>query len=63
MELYSKTYAGIIIVLLGWFGIGSLFNQEQAGQLVDSVIQLVGIIIAAYGRYKVGDVTPLGFKK
>lgn len=47
-----KTYTGLVIVILGWLGIGSLFTEGEITNLVDSAIQLFGVIMAWYGRYK-----------
>lgn len=47
-----KTYVGLLIALLGVLGVGRLFTEGELEKVVDIVIQLVGIGIGAYGRYK-----------
>lgn len=48
----KKTYSGIAIALLGfvlgWLGVG---GESEATQLVTHGSELVGLIIATYGRY------------
>ena len=63
MKNYSTTYAGIIVIILGWLGFANLVSDTEVSTLVDHVLQLVGIVTAIIGRYKSGGVTPLGFKK
>jgi len=48
-----KTYTGLVIVFLGWLGIGDLVSEQQAGEVIDLVTQLVGLGIAIYGNYGV----------
>lgn len=47
-----KTWTGLIITVLGALGIGNLFGSENVAAIVDTVAQLVGLILAAYGNYK-----------
>lgn len=61
--MYSKTYAGIIIVILGWLGVAHWVSDTEVGVIVDNVIQLIGVITAIVGRYKAGGVNVAGFKK
>jgi len=63
MQNYSKTFVGIIVILLGWFGISNLVAGDEVALIVDNVLQLVGIGISIYGRVKAGGVTILGFRK
>lgn len=48
----KKTYSGIAIaalgLLMGWLGIG---GEAEATQLVTNGMELVGLVIAIYGRY------------
>lgn len=48
----KKTYIGIIVVIIGWLGFGDLVTEDNVGLIVDNVIQLIGIIVTIYGRYK-----------
>jgi hypothetical protein len=47
-----KTYIGILIagvgIVLGWLGIG---GEEEATRLVTHAAEIVGLLIAIYGRY------------
>ena len=60
---YSLTYAGLLVIIAGWLGIGDLITSENAAIIVNNVVQLIGIIATIYGRYRAGDVTIAGFKK
>lgn len=52
MEGY-RTYAGIIITILGTIGIAEKFGgTEQLTNFVDAVFQLAGIVLSIYGNYK-----------
>ena len=51
MEGY-KTYAGIVITVLGFLGLGDVVSNGQVAQIIDLVVQLVGIVITIYGNYK-----------
>ena len=48
----KKTYVGLAITLLGVLGLGNLISEGEANQAVDLVIQLVGLVVAVYGRVK-----------
>lgn len=58
----SKTYTGLIIVLLGWLGLADYVVESEISTLVDGIIQGVGIVLSFYGRYKAGGVNVLGIK-
>lgn len=60
---YSQTYVGLIIIVLGWFGLANLVTSQEVATIVDNVIQLVGLVWAIYGRYRAGGVSVLGFRK
>jgi len=47
-----KTYIGLVISILGLFGLGDLITADQLGQVIDLVLQLVGTLIAIYGNFK-----------
>ena len=63
MTQYSKTYTGIVIIILGWIGVSHLVTSDDVANIIDNVAQLVGIVVAIYGRYKAGGVNILGVKK
>lgn len=62
MTSYSKTYAGIIIVILGWLGVSHLVTNDEVATTIDNIIQVIGIVTAIYGRYKAGGVNIIGIK-
>lgn len=47
-----KTYIGLALTILGVCGLGYLITPSQAGDLVDSVLKIVGIVLSVYGNYK-----------
>lgn len=47
-----RTTAGLILILLGWAGIGKIASEEQVGNIIDALVQLAGIVFAAYGSWK-----------
>ena len=51
----SKTWIGIAITFLGVVGFYEKtgISSEQAGQILDSLFQIVGLLISAYGNYDV----------
>lgn len=53
--------AGIIVVLLSKLGIAA--SVEEVATVIGGAVALVGTVISWVGRYRQGDVTPLGFKK
>jgi hypothetical protein len=46
----KKTYIGLVIALLGVLGLGDLISEGELTVVVDAVLQIAGIAIAAYGR-------------
>ena len=60
--MYSKTYVGIAVIVLGWLGVSDLISESEISTIVDHVLQLGGIVYAIYGRFKAGGVSVLGFK-
>lgn len=47
----KKTYAGIVAIIAGYLGIGDILTPETTSVIFDNILQLVGIIVAIYGRY------------
>lgn len=58
MTNYSMTFVGLITLVLG------LFIEDAAivNDLAADLVQIIGIIVAWYGRWRQGDVTILGAK-
>ena len=48
-----KTWAGLVLTLLGTLGAFDALGvtQESVSQIIDVAVQLVGLLIAAYGNY------------
>ena len=59
--LKSKTIIGILIILLGTFNINVPVSNEEVGNLLDLLQQLIGAILVIWGRLTATQ--PLGFKK
>lgn len=47
-----RTLAGLILIIVGWLGLGEFVTEAQIGEFVDLAVQLVGILVAIYGNYK-----------
>jgi len=49
-----RTWIGLVLTILGAVGIFKKIGvtQEEVAQIVDAVIQLAGLVLAAYGNYK-----------
>lgn len=60
---YSKTYIGVLLMLLGWLGLSGYVTEAEVSTIVDNVLQVIGIAVTIYGRYKAGGVSLLGVKK
>ncbi len=61
--MYSKTFAFLLVSLLGWLGVSHVATEGEVALVIDNVIQVVGLVGAFWARYKAGNVTVLGFKK
>lgn len=48
----KKTYIGIAILFLGAIGASHLATNAEVSTVVDSVLKIVGVAVAVYGRYK-----------
>lgn len=46
----KKTYLGLAVALLGVLGFGNLISEAEASHAVDLVLELVGLVVAVYGR-------------
>lgn len=49
-----KTYLGLVVALLGVAGLGDIVSEQELSQVIDSIISIVGLAIATYGRYDAG---------
>lgn len=47
-----KTWAGIIISILGTLGIGNIIGSENLSGIINGIVSLIGFVLAAYGNYK-----------
>lgn len=48
----KKTFIGIIVIVLGMIGVGDMVTDQEIGVVIDVVAQIVGVIMAIYGRVK-----------
>jgi len=58
--LKSKTIIGVLIILLGTFGINIPVSNEELSNVLDLIQQLIGAILVIYGRLVATE--KLGFK-
>lgn len=49
-----KTWIGLVLTILGAVGIFEKLGvtKEEVSQIIDTVMQLVGLVLASYGNYK-----------
>lgn len=47
----KKTYIGIAILALGAMGLSKFITDAEVGVIIDSVLKIVGVVVAVYGRY------------
>jgi hypothetical protein len=59
----SKTIAGLIVTILGMFGVAQIASDTEITRLIDLLMQAGGIVMAWYGRYRVGDINAMGKRK
>ena len=62
---FSVTYIGIIVMILGKLAemLGLDIGTEQLNTVVVVAVEFTGALIAFYGRWRKGGITPLGVKK
>lgn len=63
--MFSYTYLGIIVSVLGAFlpRIGVELGTEELTTAVSVLMTIGGALWGLYGRYRLGGVSKLGFKK
>lgn len=62
--MYSKTFIGVAIIVLGWLGLADFVSEGELASIVDAVIVVVGLVTTIYGRVKAsGKVSWLGVKE
>lgn len=47
----KKTYAGLLVLLLGILGAGDLVSEAEIALAIDNGLQFAGFIVAVYGRF------------
>ena len=47
----KKTYISLIVAVLGIIGVGDILGEAEVTGIIDTVIAIIGIIGAIYGRY------------
>lgn len=62
--MFSTTYAGVIVSLLSTFlpKFGITVGSEELTVTISTIGQIVGSLVAFYGRYKAGGISVLGVK-
>lgn len=68
MKTFSLTQAGNLTALVGLISLivslmGLEITNEEIQIIISSIINLVGIGMSFYGRYRKGDLTIEGFRK
>lgn len=63
--MYSKTYAGLVTMLFGFLfqGLGVPFVEGDLEKWVVGIFEFGGLLWAAWGRWRLGGVSLLGFRK
>ena len=46
----KKTYIGLVVALVGVFGLASYVSPAEATELINNLFSIVGICFAIYGR-------------
>lgn len=61
----SLTYVGLYVTILGALlqVLGVTIATEELTRFVTIALEVVGLIVAAFGRWRQGDVNVLGVKK
>jgi len=58
--MFSLTQSGVYLTAIATFlGV----TQDEVSGFTTTVVAIVGLIMAWYGRYRKGDVTFFGFRK
>ena len=60
---YSLTFASLIVAVLGWLGVSHIATQSEVATVIGNLLQIGGMLVAFYGRYRAGGVTKLGVKE
>ena len=47
-----KTITGLVVIILGFLGLGEFISETQVGTFFDLLFQMIGIILAIYGNYR-----------
>jgi len=61
---YSLTYIGAIVFAIGYMFklAGVPFVEGDLQTTISFITSFIGVITTLYGRYRKGDISPLGFK-
>jgi hypothetical protein len=49
----KKTYIGIATLLVAALGFSEYISSQEVSAIIDSVLTVIGTIVAIYGRYNV----------
>lgn len=63
--MYSLTYTGAIVMILGFVfqSAGLPFDAGSAEGAIKFIVEVVGAILTLWGRYRAGGVNIVGIKK
>jgi hypothetical protein len=59
----SLTIASLLVLILGFFGVSEIVTEAEVAEVIDLIVQFVGIIGVWYGRFRHGDINAVGLKK
>ena len=63
MQTYSLTYLAVFVLTALCTYLGLKVEQTQVQTAVEVIVAIGSGLIALYGRYRAGGITPLGVKK
>lgn len=58
----SLTITSLIVLVLGLFGVGDIVTESEVSQVINAIIQIAGVVGVWWGRYRHGDINPIGMK-
>ncbi len=64
---FSLTIGGVIVAVGGSLLIAAGFTDSCSNEIINKIMPLLPVVVGGgmsyLGRYRQGDITPLGFKK
>ena len=61
----SATILGLVVAILGRLSdaVGINIGNEELTTTINVILQIGGVILAWWGRWRAGGITPLGLRK